>query len=240
MTDEKEPFGLTILVNKPIEWTSFDVVNKLRYTAKRVTQRKKIKVGHAGTLDPLATGLLVICVGAHTKTIDTLMGLNKTYDGKFRIGATTPSFDLETEIDHEFPIPTLNDSRFKEIASQFTGEIEQYPPIFSAKKIDGQKAYELARKGKNVEMRPSTIHISSFEVSFSEYPDVAFSLCCSKGTYVRSLANDYGKALGSGAHLIELRRTKIGDFHLKSALSIDEAIKHIEVEYIKYLQTPSI
>ena len=189
---------------------------------------------------PLASGLLIICVGVHTKTINELMGMDKTYEGKFQIGSTTPSFDLETEVDHTFPIPELDVNGFNLRAQEFIGNIEQFPPIFSAKKIDGKKAYELARKGKEVTMKPSQITISGLNLSYDSYPEISFELQCSKGTYVRSLAHDFGKAIGSGAHLIELRRTKIGRFSIDSAFTIEGAMKHIEDEYIKYLKTASI
>lgn len=237
--ENQAPFGLTLLVDKPLTWTSFDVVNKLRYTAKRVTGRKKIKVGHAGTLDPLATGLMIICVGSHTKTINELTGLDKSYDGTFKLGATTPSYDLETEIDQTFDLPANDSELLKVTASQFLGEQLQLPPIFSAKKIDGQKAYNLARKGKEVKMRENLINISRLEVDAPEFPTINFEMSCSKGTYVRSLAFDYGKALQSGAHLTSLRRTQIGDFTLAEAHSVDQAQEAIISAYDNYLKTAS-
>jgi tRNA pseudouridine55 synthase len=221
--ENQEAFGHTLLVDKPLEWTSFDLVNKLRYAAKHITGRKKIKVGHAGTLDPLASGLMIICVGKHTKSINDYMGLDKQYTGTFLLGATTPSYDLETEIDARFDLPANDAGLMQSTAAQFLGEIEQVPPIFSAKKIDGKKAYELARKGKSVEMKASRVHIKHFDLDLSNFPEVAFTLDCSKGTYVRSLAHDFGKALGSGAHLTSLRRTKVGDLLLENAHSIEEA-----------------
>jgi len=167
LTPEPKPFGLTLLVDKPLNWTSFDVVNKLRYKAKSITGRKKIKVGHAGTLDPLATGLVIICVGIHTKLINDLIGLTKQYTGTIRLGATTPSYDLETEIDQTFDLPKNDPAFLSEIAAQFEGKIEQMPPAFSAKKINGQKAYHLARKGKEVDLKTAQIHIESFKVDSS-------------------------------------------------------------------------
>lgn len=217
-------------MDKPLEWTSFDVVNKLRYAAKRITGRKKLKVGHAGTLDPLATGLVIICIGNHTKQIENLMGLDKQYTGTIRLGATTPSYDLETEIDQTFPLPE-DDENIPSVAQSFLGEQSQLPPAFSAKKIDGKKAYELARKGKEVELRPSRIRIDRFDIVASAFPELAFVLDCSKGTYVRSLAHDYGKALGSGGHLTSLRRTRIGAFSISDALGIEEAIEAIETAF---------
>ena len=237
--ENQPPFGLTLLVDKPLNWTSFDVVNKLRYTAKRVTGRKKIKVGHAGTLDPLATGLMIICVGSHTKTINDLTGLDKSYDGTFKLGATTPSYDLETEIDQTFDLPANDAELLNATAATFLGDQLQLPPIFSAKKIDGQKAYNLARKGKEVKMRENAIHISAFEVNPADFPTIGFELSCSKGTYVRSLAFDYGKALNSGAHLTSLRRTQIGDFNLTEAHSVDQAQEAIISAYDNYLKTAS-
>lgn len=233
MTVEKKPFGLTLLVDKPIEWTSFDVVNKLRYTTKRVTGRKKIKVGHAGTLDPLATGLVIICVGSHTKLINDLIGLSKQYTGTIKLGGTTPSYDLETEIDQTFELPSSDSESLIKVAQQFVGEIEQMPPAFSAKKVNGQKAYHLARKGKEVNLMPAVINIQKFDIDPSSFPDINFILDCSKGTYVRSLAYDFGKALNSGAHLTSLRRTQIGDFKIENAHSIESAIEAIETADIE-------
>jgi tRNA pseudouridine55 synthase len=237
--ENQPPFGLTLLVDKPLTWTSFDLVNKLRYTAKRVTGRKKIKVGHAGTLDPLATGLMVICVGSHTKTINDLTGLDKSYDGTFKLGATTPSYDLETEVDQTFELPANDSELLKDTAATFLGEQLQLPPIFSAKKIDGQKAYKLARKGKEVKMRENLVHISAFDINVTDFPSIGFELSCSKGTYVRSLAYDFGKALNSGGHLTSLRRTKIGSFKLAEAHSVDQASEAIEKAYENYLKTAS-
>jgi tRNA pseudouridine55 synthase len=238
--ENQPPFGLTLLVDKPLTWTSFDLVNKLRYTAKHATGRKKIKVGHAGTLDPLATGLMLICVGSHTKTINDLTGMDKSYDGTFLLGSTTPSYDLETEIDQTFDLPKQDIEELKLAASQFLGDQNQVPPIFSAKKIDGQKAYDLARKGKEVVMKPNPIHISEFEIEADNFPEIAFKLSCSKGTYVRSLAFDYGKALNSGSHLTKLRRTRIGEFLLDNALSVEQAMEAIKDGFQKYLDSIAV
>ncbi|MEQ9186748.1 MAG: tRNA pseudouridine(55) synthase TruB [Cryomorphaceae bacterium] len=227
-TADSSPFGCTLLVDKPMDWTSFDVVNKLRYTAKRITGRKKIKVGHAGTLDPLATGLVIVCVGKATKTINELMGLDKQYIGTVQLGATTPSYDLETAQNESFPLPANDPSLINRIAQSFVGQIEQMPPAFSAKKVDGRKAYELARKGKEVNLKPAEIQINRFEVDAASFPELSFVLDCSKGTYVRSLAHDLGKALGSGAHLTSLRRTRIGDFKIEDAHSIESAIEALK------------
>ncbi len=226
--ENQEAFGFTLLVNKPLEWTSFDVVNKLRYAAKHITGRKKIKVGHAGTLDPLASGLMIICVGKHTKSIESYMGLDKQYTGTFKLGATTPSYDLETEVDAAYDLPANDPEELQSVARQFVGTIEQVPPAFSAKKIDGKKAYELARKGKEVNMKSAQIRIERFDLDCTNFPEIAFTLDCSKGTYVRSLAHDFGKAVGSGAHLTRLKRTKIGDMLLENAYGIDEAREAIQ------------
>ena len=215
------------------------MVNKLRYAVKQLTGKKKNKVGHAGTLDPLATGLVIICIGTHTKTIESLMGLDKTYTGTIRLGGTTPSYDLETEIDQTFPIPELDLELLETIRKTFIGPQQQLPPIFSAKKIDGKKAYELARKGREVTMRPSQICIESLDLATEDYPDIDFILNCSKGTYVRSLAFDFGKATGSGGHLRKLHRTRIGTYSIDEAFNIEGAIKHIEGEYLKYLKVYS-
>lgn len=237
---EPAPFGVTLLVDKPLEWTSFDVVNKLRYAAKHITGRKKIKVGHAGTLDPLATGLMIVCVGSHTKRIHAMMGLDKTYTGTFQLGATTPSYDLETEIDQTNPVPDKNEEALQECAQSFLGEIDQLPPAYSAKKVDGRKAYDLARAGKDVALKTSRIRIDQFEIDTSSYPEIRFELRCSKGTYVRSLAHDFGQKLGCGAHLTSLQRTAIGSDSLSSALSLEDAAAHLESTYAKYLKSTEV
>lgn len=234
MENNKEAFGYTLLVNKPLNWTSFDVVNKIRYAAKTITGRKKIKVGHAGTLDPLATGLMIVCVGKHTKSIDSYMGLAKQYTGSFLLGATTPSYDLETEIDQHFDLPINDPIILQNAANKFLGDIEQLPPAFSAKKIDGKKAYELARKGHEVNLRKAKIHIFRFEVDPIAFPTITFTLDCSKGTYVRSLVHDYGDLLSSGAHLTALTRTKIGTLHLENAKDISGAIAELEGAWINF------
>ena len=235
-SEELKPFGHTLLVNKPLEWTSFDVVNKIRYAAKRITGRKKIKVGHAGTLDPLATGLVIVCVGSHTKQINDYMGLPKQYIGTFLLGATTPSYDLETPIDQTFALPEKDEGLLQQCAESFLGEQEQMPPPFSAKKVDGKKAYELARKGKEVNLKPSSITIDRFDIEASNFPTISFLLDCSKGTYVRSLAYDFGRACESGAHLTALCRTRIGTFSLKEALSVDAAIEALEKAFRSHLE----
>lgn len=220
--------GSTILVDKPYEWTSFDVVNKIRWHLKRKLGVKKIKVGHAGTLDPLATGLLIICIGKHTKNIEGLMSGQKTYTGTFLLGKTTPSYDLETQFDSESDPGEILDEQLYEVASTFLGEIDQMPPIFSAKKIDGKRAYDLARAGKDVDIKSNKVIIEKLNVSSSKFPEVEFEIVCSKGTYIRSVANDFGQKLGVGATLTTLRRTRSGDLDVKNAHSVDYWIDFIE------------
>ncbi|MDW5287268.1 tRNA pseudouridine(55) synthase TruB [Formosa sp. PL04] len=219
--------GQVLLIDKPLHWTSFQAVNKLRWEIRRTFDIKKIKVGHAGTLDPLATGLLVICTGKMTKQIDTFQGQIKEYTGTIVLGGTTPSFDLETEINETFPTAHITDELIHEATKQFIGDIEQYPPVFSAIKKDGKRLYEFARAGETVEIKPRTIHIAEFEITNISENKVEFRVVCSKGTYIRSLANDFGKALHSGAHLSALRRTKIGDFNINDALSPEQFIAEL-------------
>ena len=214
--------GCILLIDKPLEWTSFDVVNKLRYSIRKSFDIKKIKVGHAGTLDPLATGLLVICTGKMTKQIQYMTADDKTYTGTFMMGATTPSYDAETEIDHEFPIDHLNSDLLADAVNQLSGEIEQTPPVFSAKKVDGVRAYKAARAGKDIAIRKQQVNIKNFELTKVELPNIDFKIHCSKGTYIRSMAFDFGQAVNSGAYLKALRRTHSGSFDVKDALSIDE------------------
>lgn len=220
--------GEVLLVHKPLNWTSFDVVNKLRYTLKTKLGIKKIKVGHAGTLDPLADGLLIICTGKKTKSIDKFMVLEKVYSGTITFGATTPSYDLETEIDQEFPIDHITEEMLVQAAKDLTGEYDQYPPIFSAKKHEGQRAYDLARAGERPELKPKKINIAQFDLTEFNLPKVNFYVRCSKGTYIRSLAHDIGQKLKSGAHLSSLRREAIGQFDLKDAKTVEEWIRLIE------------
>ena len=219
--------GATLLVNKPLSWTSFDVVNKIRYQLKRSLEIKKIKVGHAGTLDPMATGLLIICTGKFTKRLNEFQGLPKTYTGTIQLGATTPSYDKETEIDKTFPTEHIDDELLENTRKQFLGDILQYPPMFSAIKVDGQPLYKRARKGINIEVKARPINIYSFDLLSKELPELSFSVKCSKGTYIRSLAYDFGKALQSGAHLSSLCRTEIGDYKLEDAWKLDELIDHL-------------
>ncbi|MDD4545121.1 MAG: tRNA pseudouridine(55) synthase TruB [Bacteroidales bacterium] len=214
--------GSIILVNKPYTWTSFQVVNKLKYHIKHKYGVKKFKIGHAGTLDPLATGLLIICIGKFTKRIEEFQAKEKEYTGVFRLGATTPCFDLEKPIDNEYPYIHITDDDILSVANSFIGEIDQTPPLFSAVKVEGKRAYELARENKEAELKSKKIIISEFEVKNINLPDVEFRIVCSKGTYIRSIARDFGLALNSGAHLIELERTRIGEFKLEDALNVNE------------------
>jgi tRNA pseudouridine55 synthase len=219
--------GKTILVDKPYSWTSFDVVNKIRWHLKKKLNVKKIKVGHAGTLDPLATGLLIVCTGKNTKMIEAIMPGLKTYIGTFLVGKTTPSYDLETEFDRVFPTEHITAELLEAAKQNLTGTISQIPPIFSAKQIDGKRAYELARAGKEVQMNPVSVEIHEFEIDTSAFPEVHFKITCSKGTYIRSMANDFGKLLNSGATLISLRRTNSGEFSIVGASTPEEIIDQI-------------
>ena len=220
--------GQVLLIDKPLNWTSFQVVNKLRWEIRQAFNIKKIKVGHAGTLDPLATGLLVICTGKMTKQINTFQGQIKEYTGTITLGSTTPSFDLETEINETFPIKHISEQLIKETTKKFIGDIQQFPPIFSALKKDGKRLYEYARAGEEVEIKSRNITISEFEIVNINGLNIDFRVVCSKGTYIRSLANDFGKALQSGGHLSALRRTKIGDFNLSNASTIESFIASLK------------
>ena len=219
--------GKILLIDKPLNWTSFQVVNKVRWLIRKQFQLKKIKVGHAGTLDPLATGLLLICTGKFTKQIDTYQGQEKEYTGTFTLGATTPSFDMETEIDQKFDIANLTKEKIKTVLPKFLGEIQQQPPVFSALKKDGKRLYEYARSGEEVEVAFRTVEISLFELTRIELPEIDFKVRCSKGTYIRSLAQDFGKVLDNGAYLSALRRTKIGDFSIKNAITMETFEKEL-------------
>ena len=223
MIASKENFlsGGIILIDKPLEWTSFQVVNKIRWIIKSTYGIKKIKVGHAGTLDPLARGLLIICTGKMTKSIEQFMGQEKEYTGTFTLGATTPSYDLETPINMEFPIDHIDEEMLQATLSKFIGTIDQQPPVFSALKKDGKRLYEYAREGTQVEVPHRKVNVHDFNLTQIDLPNVDFRVSCSKGTYIRSLANDFGKALNSGAYLTGLRRTRIGDFNIEKALSIE-------------------
>jgi len=216
--------GQVILIDKPLNWTSFQVVNKLRWAIRKQFEIKKIKVGHAGTLDPLATGLLIICTGKFTKKINEYQAKIKEYEGTFTLGATTPSYDLETEIDKTYPINHITEELIYKTTQQFVGEINQKPPLFSAIKKDGKRLYELARKGETTEIEARKITIHNFEITKINFPEINFRVVCSKGTYIRSLAYDFGTALNSGAHLSNLRRTKIGDFNVINAINPEEFV----------------
>lgn len=220
--------GSMLLVNKPSGWTSFDVVNKIRYKIKHHLNIKKIKVGHAGTLDPLATGLLIICTGKFTKHLSQYQAQEKEYTGTITLGGTTPSFDKETEVDKVFPIDHITPSKIEAIRPQFIGALEQLPPMFSAIKVDGQPLYKKARKGILVEVKPRPVTIYDFEFSRIEIPEVDFRVTCSKGTYIRSLAHDFGKALLSGGYLSKLCRTSIGEYKLSDAWELEDLIEFID------------
>ena len=229
--------GEVILINKPLRWTSFDAVGKLRNAILKYTGVKKIKIGHAGTLDPLASGLLIICTGKFTKRIDEFQGLEKEYTGTFRLGATTPSYDLETPVDRTFPLTAVSWcetksmwDRIHEAAGRFTGTFDQVPPAYSAVKVDGRRAYESARKDVAVEIKPRQVTVSAFEITRIDLPDADFRIACSKGTYIRSLARDMGEHLGCGAHLTALCRTRIGEHHLRDAWQIEDFVKLLTEE----------
>ena len=224
--------GLTILVDKPYQWTSFDVVNKIRWNLKKKLGVKNVKVGHAGTLDPLATGLLVLCLGKHTKLIEGLTNDTKTYTGTFLVGKTTPSFDLETEYNQDFETAHIDAALLESVRASFMGVQLQTPPIYSAKQIDGKRAYDIARAGKTVEMKQSQIEILDFSIDNSRFPEVDFQVTCSKVTYIRSIASDFGTRLNSGATLIALRRTQSGNFKMEHAKSVDEWIELINQEEV--------
>ncbi len=217
--------GEIFLVNKPYDWTSFDVVNSIRGFMRAALGFKKVKIGHTGTLDPLATGLLILCSGKFTKQIEDFKGLEKEYTGTFTLGATTPSFDLEKEIDEHYPWEHILEEQIHEAAKTFTGDIEQHPPVFSAIKIGGRRAYKYARQEEEVVMLPKQINISAFEITAIRLPEVDFRIVCSKGTYIRALARDFGRALHSGAHLTSLCRTRIGPYFLRDAYELEDLKK---------------
>lgn len=226
------PAGEVLLINKPLKWTSFGAVNKIRWLIKH-TIGEKLKVGHAGTLDPLATGLLIVCTGKQTKNIDTYQGQEKEYTGTFVVGATTPCFDLEKEVDHYYPVAHITKEMVDAAVATFIGEIDQVPPIFSAIRVEGKRSYDQARKGVETELAARKVTIREFEITaFRHSPnekaltgellEFDFRVSCSKGTYIRSLARDFGLALGSGAYMSALCRTKIGEYRLEAALSIED------------------
>ena len=215
--------GQQLLVNKPYKWTSFDVVGKIRNAFKPL----KLKVGHAGTLDPLATGLLVICTGKMTKQIDTFQAEEKEYTGTMILGSVTPTYDLESEPEKLFTTNHITPEQIHEACKQFIGDIQQYPPAHSAIKIDGERLYEKARRGEEVELRPRNVTISELEITRIELPEIDFRVVCSKGTYIRSLANDFGKALNNGAYLSRLRRTRSGSFKIEDSWEVMELVNAI-------------
>lgn len=218
--------GEVILIDKPLDWTSFDVVNKIKFALKR--KFGAIKIGHAGTLDPKATGLLILCTGKKTKEIQQIQDAEKTYTGTFFLGATTECFDTEKEVNQTFDIAGITNDAIVQCATTFVGEQQQFPPIFSAVKIDGKRAYDLARAGKDVEVKSKSITINKFEITKIELPLIDFYVECTKGTYIRSLANDFGAKLNNGAYLYALRRTKIGNYDVKNAFTVDDFLKTIE------------
>lgn len=225
--------GTTLYVDKPLVWTSFDVVKRIRGILLRRMHMKKMKVGHAGTLDPLATGVMIVVTGKSTKLIDSLQAGVKEYVATIALGATTPSFDLETEIDATYPTDHITREAVESVLRRFTGRIEQIPPKFSACKIDGQRAYDIARKGKDVELKPKILVIDNIELIDFSPTRITVRVVCSKGTYIRALARDIGEALGSGGHLTALRRTRVGDTTIDDCLTVDEMVKYLqEVEII--------
>ena len=214
--------GRVLLIDKPLNWTSFQVVNKIRWLIKQQFNIKKIKVGHAGTLDPLATGLLILCTGKFTKKIETYQAQVKEYTGTITLGATTPSYDLESEIDQKFDISEISEADILKNTQQFLGKIQQQPPIFSALKQNGKRLYEYAREGSKIEIPSRPVTITEFKITKIKLPCIEFRIVCGKGTYIRSLAHDFGKSLNNGAHLSSLRRTKIGEFRVEDAISVLE------------------
>ena len=232
MQDQENPYlkGQVLLIDKPLEWSSFQVVNKLRWLIRKEYKIKKIKVGHAGTLDPLASGLLIICTGKETKNISTYQAQEKEYTGTITLGSTTPSYDLETEVDQTFALDQLTEDLIKGTTAKFTGEIQQKPPIFSAIKKDGKRLYELARAGETTEIEARTVTVNEFEITRIELPEVDFRISCSKGTYIRSIAHDFGAALNNGGHLSSLRRTAIGNYHVENAMSIEHFEKLVKAD----------
>jgi tRNA pseudouridine55 synthase len=221
--------GAVLYVDKPKHWTSFDVVNKMRRLLRSFLGIRKIKVGHAGTLDPLATGLVIICTGKATKQMTQFQDMEKTYTARIRLGATTPSFDLETEPDQTYPWDHITREQVEEVLSKMAGEQDQLPPVYSAKSVDGKRAYVMARKGEQVELKPQRIHIHELKLLDCQLPDLEVEVRCSKGTYIRSLARDLGKKLGSGAHLTGLRRTRIGPYSVQESITIEKFTEKLEL-----------
>jgi len=223
--------GSLLLIDKPLNWTSFDVVNKIRGTLKHKLKLKKLKVGHAGTLDPLASGLLLICTGKWTKKIDGLQGMPKQYTGSLKLGATTPSYDAETEEDNQFSLKGITEEMLHAATDAFKGKIEQVPPMFSALKKDGVALYKLAREGQVIERKARTVTIDTFDLTAIDLPQVHFLVDCTKGTYIRSLAHDFGQSLDNGAYLSSLVRTKIGEYSVRDAHSVEEVLEKIAVVF---------
>ena len=221
--------GAVLYIDKPLTWTSFDVVNKIRKSLRHHLGIQKIKVGHAGTLDPLASGLVIICTGKATKQIMQYQDMDKAYTAQVRLGATTPSFDLETDVDLTFPWEHITPEKIEQALVQLSGDQDQMPPIYSAKSVDGKRAYAMARKGKTVELKPQHVHISQLKLFSAKLPDLSLQIDCSKGTYIRSLARDLGTMLESGAHLTGLRRTRIGPYHVDQAISVENFIKNLKL-----------
>ena len=219
--------GALFLIDKPQGWTSFDVVNKLRWRIRKHLGRKKFKVGHASTLDPMATGLLNLCVGKWTKRLSELEGLDKAYTGTIRLGATTPSYDAETEVDERYPTDHLTLEMLQEAAARLTGDLQQLPPVFSAIKVDGQPLYKRARRGEQIEVQPRAVRVDRFELENFTGTSVDFTVACGKGTYVRSLAHDLGAAVGSGGHLTALRRTAVGPYRIEEAWELESLLESI-------------
>lgn len=224
--------GEVLFFNKPLKWTSFDLVNKFRYKLSRKLKVKKIKVGHAGTLDPLATGVMIVCTGKATKRIDEFQYQTKEYIATLKLGETTPSFDLEREVDAVYPTEHITRELVEEVLKTFVGVIQQVPPVFSACKVDGKRAYELARKGEEVELKSKTLIIDELELLECELPVIKIRVVCSKGTYIRALARDIGTALNSGAHLIALERTRIGDVTLDMCMNPEDIDKFLDEEIV--------
>ena len=224
--------GEVLFFNKPLKWTSFDLVNKFRYKLSRKLKVKKIKVGHAGTLDPLATGVMIVCTGKATKRIDEFQYQTKEYIATLKLGETTPSFDLEKEVDAVYPTEHITRELVEEVLKTFVGVIQQVPPVFSACKVDGKRAYELARKGEEVELKSITLIIDELELLECELPVIKIRVVCSKGTYIRALARDIGTALNSGAHLIALERTRIGDVTLDMCMNPEDIDKFLDEEIV--------
>lgn len=235
--------GEIIGIDKPLGWTSFDAVKRIRGAIQRRLNMKKFKVGHAGTLDPLATGVLIVCTGRSTRHIERLQNGTKEYVADIRLGATTPSFDLETEIDATYPFDHVTEEMIRQILPRFTGSILQVPPVFSAVKVDGKRAYKYARKGKDIELKPKHLEIEEIELISMQLPDIRLRIVCSKGTYIRALARDLGVALGSGAHLIALRRTRVGNMMIDNCLSIEDTVAKIsncDLTFPEDFQIPDI